>query len=155
MSVYKSARAPASAEFLQITKELRKETMRIVRKFLKSYRWEITNGLLELVREIVVNCEKANDIFICKTLSENDYLTRHNLLLEAKCATRALRSEITFLYELVNDGNNYFKNRADYDRVFQAWIQLADDAYAKIRGLISSDKQRYEKILKERMSMTA
>ena len=47
MSVYKSRRKDAAAQFIADARELRKYTVRVTRKFPKSYR-DITNGLLEL-----------------------------------------------------------------------------------------------------------
>lgn len=58
MSVYKSRRKDAAAQFIADARELRKYTVRVTRKFPKSYR-DITNGLTELAREIYLNSMKA------------------------------------------------------------------------------------------------
>lgn len=55
MSVYKSRRKDAAAQFIADARELRKYTVRVTRKFPKSYR-DITNGLLQR-REV----ENVND----------------------------------------------------------------------------------------------
>lgn len=55
MSVYKSRRKDASAQFIADARELRRMTARAVKRFPSSYRYIVTNGLLEMAREIVVN----------------------------------------------------------------------------------------------------
>ena len=52
MSVYKSRRKDAAAEFVSAARELRKVTVRIIKKFPTSYRWEVTNNMLELAGEV-------------------------------------------------------------------------------------------------------
>lgn len=51
MSVYKSRRKDAVAEFIADARELRKVTMRVVKRFPTSYRWIITNNLCTLKTE--------------------------------------------------------------------------------------------------------
>ena len=45
MSVYKSRRKDAAAEFVALARKLRVETIQAVKKFPTSYRWIITNNL--------------------------------------------------------------------------------------------------------------
>lgn len=151
MSVYKSRRKDAAAEFISHARELRKVTMRVVKRFPTSYRWIITNNLLELACEIYTDCLKANAIFVHKDMSQHDFDLRHRYLTMAASSAEALLGEITFSYELVDDGNNYFKSRAEYDDVFRRWTEQGNTALKRIRALLESDKQRYASYQKKKM----
>lgn len=150
MSVYKSRRKDAAAEFIADARELRKATMRVVKRFPKSYRWIITNNLLELATEIYTDCLRANSIFVHKDMTQHDFDLRHRYLMMAASAAEALLGEITFSYELVDDGNNYFKCRADYDDAFRRWTEQGNITLKRIRAVLGSDKQRYTSYLKKR-----
>lgn len=143
MSVYKSRRKDAAAEFVAAARELRKTTIRIIKKFPTSYRWVITNNMLTLAEEVYTNTLKANAIYVHKDMSEHDYELRHRYLMVAASSAEALLGEITFCYELVDDGNNFFANSADYNRAFQTWTTAGNTALTKIRGVINSDKKRW------------
>ena len=143
MSVYKSRRKDAAAEFIAAARELRKVTVRIIKKFPTSYRWVVTNNMLELVGEVYTATLKANSIYVHKDMSEKDYELRHRYLVLAASSAEALLGEITFCYELVDDGNNFFESSADYNRVFQSWTTAGNTALKKIRGVIESDKKRW------------
>ena len=143
MSVYKSRRKDAAAEFISTARELRKTTVRIIKKFPTSYRWIITNNMLTLANEVYTNSLKANAIYVHKDMSEHDYELRHRYLVMAASSAEALLGEITFCYEFVNDGNNFFANSADYNRAFQTWTTAGNDALQKIRGVLNSDKKRW------------
>ena len=127
MSVYKSRRKDAVAQFIADARELRKYTVRVTRKFPKSYR-DITNGLLELAREVYVNAIKGNAIYLHKDMSEHDYELRHRYLMIACSSADAICGEITFCYELVDAGNNFFAGKAEYEKAFQTWTTLANNA---------------------------
>ena len=80
MSVYKSRRKDASAQFIADARELRRMTARAVKRFPSSYRYIVTNGLLEMAREIVVNSVKGNAVYLHKDLSQGDFDLRHRYL---------------------------------------------------------------------------
>ena len=145
MSVHKSRRNVAAAQFLEDAIELRRETLRIVKKFPKSYRWVCTNNMLELATEIYTNCRKGNRIFVHKDMSERDFDLRHRYLMLAWTAPDALLGEITFLYGMVDEGNNYLGSRADYNRVFSNWTKLGNTLAARLAAVISSDKERFKR----------
>lgn len=144
MSVYKSRRKDAAAQFIADARELRKATMRVVKRFPTSYRWIVTNNLLDLATQVYTDCIKANAIYLHKDISKSDFELRHRYLLMAVTATEALLGEITFCYELVDDGNNYFGNRADYDRAFRNWTEIGNTTLKRIRALLNSDSQRFK-----------
>lgn len=109
MSVYKSRRKDAAAEFIAVSRELRKATVRMVKKFPTSYRWVITNNMLTLANEVYTNALKANAIYVHKDMSEHDYELRHRYLVIAASS-------------------------ADYNRTFQTWTEAGNTALKKIRG---------------------
>ena len=49
-----------------------------------SYRYIVTNGLLEMAREIVVNAVKGNAVYLHKDLSQGDFDLRHRYLKMAE-----------------------------------------------------------------------
>lgn len=106
--------------------------------------------MLELAGEIYTSCLKANAIYVHKDMSERDFELRHRYLTIAASAAEAFLGELTFLYELVDDGNNYFDSRADYDRVFQKWTEQGNTTLSKVRGVLNSDKQRYKNFQKRK-----
>ena len=118
MSVYKSRRKDASAQFIADARELRRMTARAVKRFPSSYRYIVTNGLLEMAREIVVNAVKGNAVYLHKDLSQGDFDLRHRYLKMAEVTADAYLEEITFAFSLVDDGNSFFKNKAEYQKVF-------------------------------------
>ena len=66
----------------------------------------------------------------------------------------ALLGEITFCYELVDDGNNFFRNKEDYERTFQTWTTLANNALSRLRGVMDSDKRRWNGYMRDRKAKT-
>lgn len=95
MSVYKSRRKDASAQFIADARELRRMTARAVKRFPSSYRYIVTNGLLEMAREIVVNAVKGNAVYLHKDLSQGDFDLRHRYLKMAEVTADAYLEEIT------------------------------------------------------------
>ncbi len=142
MAVYKSRRKDAAAQFIADARELRKYTVRVTRKFPKSYR-DTTNGLTELAREIYLNSIKGNAIYLHKDISEHDYELRHRYLMIACSSADAICGEITFCYELVDEGNNFFAGKAEYEKVFQTWTTLANNVLSRLRAVLESDKKRW------------
>ena len=126
MAVYKSRRKDAAAQFVADARELRKATVRIARKFPASYKYVTTGPLLQLASEVYMNALKGNSIYVHKDMSERDYELRHRYLAAATASADALLGEITFCYELVDDGNNFFRNKEEYERTFQTWTTIGE-----------------------------
>ena len=80
MAVYKSRRKDATAEFISTARELRKITIRIIKRFPAGYRWIITNNMLTLANDVYTNSLKANAIYVHKDMSEHDYELRRGIL---------------------------------------------------------------------------
>ena len=66
----------------------------------------------------------------------------------------ALLGEITFCYALVDDGNNFFRNKEEYERTFQTWTTLANNALSRLRGVMDSDKRRWNGYMRDRKAKT-
>lgn len=58
------------------------------------------------------------------------------------------------LYELVDDGNNFFRNKEEYERTFQTWTTLANNALSRLRGVMDSDKRRWNGYMRDRKAKT-
>ena len=149
MAVYKSRRKDATAEFISTARELRKITIRIIKRFPAGYRWIITNNMLTLANDVYTNSLKANAIYIHKDMSEHDYELRRRYLAMAISSAEALLGEITFCYELVSGGNNFFSDRGEYNHVFQVWTTAGNAALQKIRGVLNSDRKRWNGFCKK------
>ena len=154
MAVYKSRRKDAAAQFVADARELRKATVRIARKFPASYKYVTTGPLLQLASEVYMNALKGNSIYVHKDMSERDYELRHRYLAAATVSADALLGEITFCYELVDDGNNFFRNKEEYERTFQTWTTLANNALSRLRGVMDSDKRRWNGYMRDRKAKT-
>lgn len=79
---------------------------------------------------------------------------RHRYLAAATASADALLGEITFCYELVDDGNNFFRNKEEYERTFQTWTTLANNALSRLRGVMDSDKRRWNGYMRDRKAKT-
>ena len=155
MSVYKSRRKDASAEFITDLRALRLETMRVVRRFPASYRWIITNKLLELAQTAYIDGLRGNNIFLNQYTTREDFLKRRGFLLDARTAVDAILGEITFCYELISQGNNFFENRAEYDRLFSQWTEAGNRAYSRLKTLLEKEAERFRNIQKARAEAKA
>lgn len=130
-------------------------TVRVVRRFPTSYRWTVTNNLLDLAVQIYTNCIRANTIYVHKDMTRNDFELRRRYLRIAESAADALLAEITFCYELVEDGNNYFKDKEEYNRIFSRWTEQGNITLKRIRKLLDSDKQRFTSYQKAKAEAAA
>lgn len=146
MAVYKSQRSEAITSYLKYAHELRLQTLRIVKKFPTSYRYVFSNNLLDLVSEIYINCLKGNSVKIDLRYDKQDFNIRHEMFLKAQAANTALIGEITFAYELLHEGNNYFEGgKAEYGKKFQAWSEIAVKCLESINKIIEEDNKRQYK----------
>lgn len=155
MSVYKSRRKDASAEFITDLRDLRLETMRVVRRFPTSYRWIITNKLLELAQAAYIDGLRANNIFFNQQTTREDFLKRRSFLMDARTAVDAILGEITFCYDLISQGNNFFENRAEYDRIFSQWTETGNRTYNRIKSLMEKEAERFRKYQKAKAEAKA
>ena len=115
-------------------------TARAVKRFPSSYRYIVTNGLLEMAREIVVNAVKGNAVYLHKDLSQGDFDLRHRYLKMAEVTADAYLEEITFAFSLVDDGNSL--------------TTQGNTVLKRLRKVIDSDKDRWRRYQKEKTEST-
>ena len=150
MSVYVSKRNQAKPEFLMIAQDLLIFTIKNVRRFPKSYHYPLTNDLLKLANEIHEYALKANAIYVHKNMTEEDFKLRERYITLAKSSLVALSGKLTVTFKLVNEGNNFFENKADYSYMFQKWVDLVNSELDKLKGLTESDRKRWKSYQKSK-----
>lgn len=144
MSVYRSQRGQSSVLYVESAYQLRIMTFRLMRKMPKSYRWMISNHIVDEANSIYDNVIKANVVYVSKkNFNINDYELRHRYLMTAYAETRAILSNMSFLYDLIDEGNSEFYSKGDYVRRFENWTAQADKTLNLIKGVMESDKKRY------------
>ena len=150
MSVLKSRRKDAAAQFIADARELRIKTIRMAKKFPSSYRYIFVNNILDLAAEIYTGCLKGNAVYMHKDMTEGDYMQRRAWLNKAYAACDALLAEITFCYSALMEGENIFKKREDRDRRFTQWTEAGIVVKNRLKALLKSDKERYMGYQKEK-----
>lgn len=148
MSVYKSRRRDAAAQFITGVRELRIQTMRIAKKFPKGFRYLITDSILKLANDAYTSSVRANSVYMHQNMLQSEFELREYYLTGAISAVDALSSEISFCYSMLADGNNFFDNRAEYDGKFARWEEAAIVALNRLHALKESDKKRYRQYRK-------
>ena len=144
MSVYKSQQRLSAVKYVSEARNFRVETIRTMKHFPNSYRYIFVNKILDLASDIYINCCKANSIFVHKNMSEKDFELRHRYLMLAYSGVCSLLCEISFCYDYVNMGNNFFKNGYDYGKRFEQWTKSGNAVKSLIKGVIDSDKKNYK-----------
>ena len=141
MSVYKSRRKDAAAQFIADAAELRKYTVRVVRKFPKSYRYT-TNALLELAEEMgVALSEKKCRITPFRHHSFTFLKIRFRLEESGKVtmklsrnSIKAMRRKLTIFRRWVDEGK---LQPEDVFQSYQSWRAHAKrcDSYDTLRTM--------------------
>lgn len=144
MSVYKSQQRPAAVKFVAEARNFRKETILTLKRFPNSYRYIFTNKMLDLAADIYIGCTMANAIFVHKDMSAQEIELRRKCLTTAYAKTVALLCEISFCYEYVKQGNNFFKDGYDYGKRFENWIKAGNAVKSLIKGVIEADKRKFK-----------
>lgn len=141
-TVYKSQRGTPITGFLKDAHDLRLITIKNVKKFPTSYRYIITNNILELATNIYTNSMKFDAIGIDNRTYEEDIKNKYKYISEAKSSCTALIGEITFMFELINDGNNFFTDKHDYSKKFSIWIESANKCYKSLESTLDRIKEK-------------
>ena len=100
--------------------------------------------MLDLAADIYIGCTRANAIFVHKDMSAQEIDLRRKCLTTAYAKTAALLCEISFCYEYVKQGNNFFKDGYDYGKRFENWIKAGNAAKSLIKGMIEADKRKFK-----------
>jgi len=144
MSVYKSFRKESTMEFLKTSQQLCVYTIKQLKKFPKSYRFNLLNDIHRLGIEIY-ECElRGNSIYMHKNMTEKDYLQRREYFVRAKSAIFAMSGLLTITFDLVLQGNNFLGDSKHASKVFQEWARLLNRSYYLIKGVIESDTKRWK-----------
>ena len=48
----------------------------------------------------------------------------------------------------------FFRNKEEYERTFQTWTTLANNALSRLRGVMDSDKRRWNGYMRDRKEKT-
>lgn len=72
----------------------------------------------------------------------------------AEVTADAYLEEITFAFSLVDDGNSFFKNKAEYQKVFSGLTSQGNTVLKRLRKVIDSDKDRWRRYQKEKAEAT-
>lgn len=144
MSVYKSKRTVSKMEFIKIGQQIATYTIKQLKKFPKSYRFNIVNDLYRLSIEIYENSLKANSIYMNKNMTEAEYLLRKEYLFKSKSAIFAMSGLLTVVFDMVLQGNNFLGDKEKMSNMFQEWARLLNLEHKLIKGVIDSDKNRWK-----------
>ena len=140
--LYKSQREDPINEYLKDARLLRLTSIKIIKKLPVSYRYIISNNMLELSTNIYKYCLMFNSIKIDNRCFKEDFKIKHEYLSKAKASCIALLGEITFLYELIQDGNNFFEDKKDYGKKFQRWSEIASKCLNSISKTLEQLKNK-------------
>lgn len=141
-TIYKSQRGVPITGFLKDAHDLRLLTIKTVKKFPTSYRYVITNNILDLASTIYTNAMMFDAINIDNRSSKEDLLLKHEYISTSKAACMALIGEITFAFELINDGNNFFNGKNDYSKKFHLWVESANTCLKSLTSTLDRIKEK-------------
>lgn len=144
MSVYASKRSESKVEFLRIAQQLAVYTLKQVKKFPKSYRFNLTNDITRLAMEIHEDVLRANSIYIHRGMTEDEFRLRAVYFTKAKSAIFALSSLLTITFSLVLEGNNFLGDKKTTSNMFKEWARLLNYETALIKGVVDSDRKRFK-----------
>lgn len=119
-------------EYIRLSFKLRKMINKTVKNTPKSYRFIITNNMLNLVQEVTNCCLKSMSIILTDKLTMEEFKNKQFLLRQANQSLTALKLEIVFLFEMLNEGCNVFQDKSD--KIFDKLIKLA----MKVESLINN-----------------
>lgn len=144
MSVYKSRRGTSTMEFIRVGQQLATYTMEQIKKFPKSYKFNLVSDLYRLSSEIHENVLRANAIYVSKNMEEVDFLLRRKYLLQAKSSVFAMTGLLTVTFNLMMKGNNFLGDKDRMSNMFQEWARLLNLEHKLIKGVIESDKKKWK-----------
>ena len=131
---------------VQIVIRLRKNITRTIIRLPKRYRYIVTNKILELISNICMYCFQSDTIQLNIHMSLEDFKLRQKYLTEALSLSNALEYELLFLYEFIHAGNTVFKNKEEYDEIFNKLLSLTAKLKTVLFNTIDNDKNRIKKM---------
>lgn len=152
MSVYASKRSESKAEFIKVAQDLATYTLEQIKKFPKSYQFNLVGDIYRLSSEIHENVLRANSYYIHKGMLEQDFLKREAHLADARSAIFALSGKLTMTFAAVMKGNNFLGDKKKASNIFKEWARLLNYEAALVKGVIESDKKRYKRYQNQKKS---
>lgn len=114
-------------DYIKLSLKLRKMINKTIRNMPKSYRYVITNNMLDIMQKITNYCLQSEYIKLSKDLSMDQFKEKQNLLIKADQLLFNLKIEVIFLFEMLNEGNTVFKSAEESSRIFDKLIRIIKD----------------------------
>ena len=131
---------------LKAVLRVRKLTIKTCKRMPKNLRYVITNSLLELAKDATVYCMKAENIILSAELNIDEFKFRQGCLQQASSSLMALQEEVAFLYSLIELGNTCFRNKEEYDLVFDKWFAAVKQTHKLVNNVYINDKVTIKKM---------
>lgn len=151
MSVLQARRNESKAEYINTANKLYVATINFLSRLSARYSRLMAETVSKLASEVVINCEKANNIF---PSDETRKQLRERHLLEARASLMALDLQLYHVYSIMitnpegcfttASGSPVSPSEASkkLDRMAQTVGELIDAENALLTNLLKSDKKR-------------
>jgi len=114
-------------DYIKLSFKLRKMINKTIRHMPKSYRYVITNNILDIMQKITNYCLQSEYIKLSKDLSMEQFKEKQNLLTKANQLLFNLKIEVIFLFEMLNEGNTVFKSVEESSKIFDKLLKIIKD----------------------------
>lgn len=133
-------------DYIKLSLKLRKMINKTIRHMPKSYRYVITNNILDIMQKITNYCLQSEYIKLSKDLSMDQFKEKQNLLTKADQLLFNLKIEVIFLFEMLNEGNTVFKSAEESSRIFDKLLKLIKDTSKAITTAQSTNISTIKKL---------
>lgn len=133
-------------DYIKLSLKLRKMINKTIRHMPKSYRYVITNNMLDIMQKITNYCLQSEYIKLSKDLSMDQFKEKQNLLTKADQLLFNLKIEVIFLFEMLNEGNTVFKSAEESSRIFDKLLKLIKDTSKAITTAQSTNISTIKKL---------
>lgn len=133
-------------DYIKLSLKLRKMINKTIRHMPKSYRYVITNNMLDIMQKITNYCLQSEYIKLSKDLSMEQFKEKQNLLIKADQLLFNLKIEVIFLFEMLNEGNTVFKSAEESSRIFDKLLKLIKDTSKAITTAQSTNISTIKKL---------
>ena len=133
-------------DYIKLSLKLRKMINKTIRHMPKSYRYVITNNMLDIMQKITNYCLQSEYIKLSKDLSMEQFKEKQNLLTKADQLLFNLKIEVIFLFEMLNEGNTVFKSAEESSRIFDKLLKLIKDTSKAVTTAQSTNISTIKKL---------
>ena len=133
-------------DYIKLSLKLRKMINKTIRHMPKSYRYVITNNMLDIIQKITNYCLQSEYIKLSKDLSMEQFKEKQNLLTKADQLLFNLKIEVIFLFEMLNEGNTVFKSAEESSRIFDKLLKLIKDTSKAVTTAQSTNISTIKKL---------